>query len=96
MKTPEITPRGEQVLIKPDGEQSRESEYGIVTPGNVEQETKAFGTVVAVGPEVKDIKKDDRVIFGKFAGEEISFQESTEEVDLVLVPQKEVLAFIQE
>ena len=96
MKTPKITPRGKQILVQPDGEGSRESEYGIVTPDNVDQETKAIGTVIAVGPEITDVKEGQRVIYGAFAGEQISFQESTKEVDFVLLFDEDVLAFIEE
>lgn len=96
MKKPKITPRGGQILVQPDGESTRESEYGIITPDSVEQETKAIGTVIAVGPDVKDVKKGSRVIFGAFAGEMISFKESSKEVDYFLLPDKEVLAFIED
>lgn len=96
MKIPTIKPRGKQVLVKPDDEKSRTSEYGIITPDNEEQETKAFGTVVAVGPEITDIKNDDRVIYAAFGGEQISFQDSDKDVDFVLLFEEDVLAFIEE
>jgi len=96
MKKPKIIPRGKQILIQPDGESGRESEYGIITPESVAQETKAIGTVIAVGPEVKDVKKGSRVIYGAFAGEQISFKDSTKEVDYVLLFDEDVLAFIED
>jgi chaperonin GroES len=95
MKTPKIKPRGKQVLVVPDGEESRVSEHGLVTPGNVEQEKKAIGTVVAVGPEIKDMKKGDRVIFGVFAGERIRMRESAKEVDYILLFDEDILALIE-
>ena len=91
-----ITPRGKQILVEPDGESARESEYGIVTPDNVEQETKAFGTVIAVGPDITDVKEGQRVIYGAFAGEQISFHESAKDVDFVLLFDEDVLAFIED
>lgn len=85
-----IKPRTKQILVKPDGEDSRESEYGIITPPRVEQEQKAIGTVLAVGPDVKDIKKGDRVIFGVYAGDSIKM----DGVDYKLLHDEDVLAFL--
>ena len=96
MKKIKITPRGKQILVKQDEEKSRESEHGILTPDNVEQEQKAIGTVIAVGPEIKDVKKGDRVIYGAYAGEKIKLAESEEEVDFVLLFDEDVLAFIED
>ena len=95
-KTPKITPRGKQILVQPDGEGSRVSEHGIVRPDSVKEETKAFGTVVAVGPEITDVKKGQRVIYGAYAGEQIQFEGSTKEVDFVLLDDEWVLAFIED
>lgn len=96
MKTPKITPRGKQILVQPDGESSRESEYGIVTPDNIEEETKAFGTVIAVGADIVDVKVGQRVIYGAFAGEQISFKDSAKDIDFVLLFDEDVLAFIED
>lgn len=96
MKTPKIRPRGKQVLVKPEGEKSRESFSGLVMPSNVEQEQRAIGTVVSVGPEIKDIKKGDRVIYGAYAGEKIKLNEGTKEVDYVLLFDEDVLAFLED
>lgn len=96
MKNPKITPRGKQILVKQDDEKARISEHGLATPSSVEQERKAIGIVVSVGPDIKDVKKGDRVIFGAFAGEKIKLQESTKEVDYVLLFDEDVLAFIEE
>lgn len=91
-----IIPRGKQILVRPDEAPSRESEHGVYKPDSVEQETKAFGTVEAVGPEIKDVKVGDRVIYGAFAGEKIKFEESTKDADLVLLFDEDVLAFMKE
>ena len=95
MSKQKITPRGKYILVQPDGKESRESEFGILTPSNVEQEQKAIGTVLSVGNEIKDVKKGDRVVYGAYAGEKIKFKESSKEVDFVLLHDEDVLAFIQ-
>ena len=91
-----IYPRSKQILVKPDSEESRESESGILTPDNVEQEKKSIGTVVEVGSEIKDISKKDRVIFGTFAGDRIKFKENLKEVEYVILHDEDVLARIVE
>ena len=90
-----IIPRNKYVLVIPDPETSRESEHGIITPVNVEQEQKAYGTVKAVGAMIEDIKVGDRVIYGAYAGEKIKFAESSEEVDYILLLDEDVIAFIK-
>ena len=95
-KKSKIRPRAKQVLVQPDGKQSRESQFGIITPSNVEQEQKAIGTVLAVGSDIKDIKKGDRVIYGAYAGEKIKLSESNKDVDYILLFDEDVLAFIEE
>ena len=96
IKTPKITPRGSQILVKQDKEDSRESEHGIFTPGNVEQEQKTFGTVISVGPKITDVKKGDRVIYATFAGDKIKLKENGKEVEYVLLPDEDVLAFMDD
>jgi chaperonin GroES len=95
-KSTKIYPRGKQILVKPDGEVSRESEFGIITPDSVEQEERAIGTVLAVGQEIKDVKKDQRVIYGAYAGEKISLKETNKEVDYILLFDEDVLAIIED
>lgn len=94
-KNQKIRPRAKQILVRPDAEESRESEHGILTPSNIEQEQKAIGEVLAVGPEIKDIKVGDRVIYGAYAGEKIKLRESSKEVDYLLLFDEDVLAFIE-
>ena len=96
MKTLKIVPRGKQILIQPEPEKSRVSEHGLVTPSNIEQEKKAVGIVIAVGPEIKDVKKGNRVIYGAYAGEKIKINESAKEVDYVLLHDEDVLAFLDD
>ena len=96
MKQAVIRPRAKHVLVAPDGEESRESGLGIITPATVEQESKAFGTVIAVGADIDDIEEGARVIYGAFAGEQISLKGSKKKVDFVLLHQEDVLAFIEE
>ena len=95
MKNQKIQPRKNQILVRPDGEESRELGSGLLLPNAVEQEQKAIGTVIAVGPEISDVKKGDRVIYGAYAGEVIKMREDSKEVEYKLLFDEDVLAFIK-
>lgn len=90
-----IKPRGKYILVKRDEAKSRVSEHGISAPSMTEQEEKAFGTVIAVGDAITDVKKGDRVVYGAFAGEEIEIDEKGKSVKYRLLEDEFVIAFIQ-
>lgn len=94
-KKTNIVPRGKQVLVRVDEAEDRESEFGIIVPDEVEQERKSQGLVEAVGPDIKDVKPGDRVIYGTFAGESIKLRESGKQVDFKLLDDGDVIAFIK-
>lgn len=97
MKNPKIKPRKLQILVKPDPEESRENEFGIITPTNVERdEQRAVGTIIAIGAEITDLKKGDRVIYGAYAGERLKLKESGKEVDYIILFDEDVLATFEE
>lgn len=90
-----IIPRGKRILVQRDEPESRESEFGIIAPENVEQEQKAFGTVIAVGDDIKDLKKGDRVIYGAYAGETIEEMVKGKQVEYKLLDDEDVIAFLK-
>lgn len=90
-----IQPRGKHILVKRDEAEGSVSEHGISTPDAVEKEQKAYGTVVAVGPDIKDVKKGDRVIYGAYAGEELEVEEKGKKVTYRLLEDEFVVAFIR-
>lgn len=90
-----IIPRGKNVLVKRDEPRDRQSENGIITPDNVDQEQKAYGVVIEVGELIKDLKKGDHVIYGAYAGEDIEVDEKGKKVDYKLLDDEDVIAFIK-
>ena len=73
-----IRPLGEKVLVKLLQSEEK-TKGGIILPDTAKEE-KAEGQVVAVGTGKKldtgkvqplEVKKGDRVIFGKYAGDEV-------------------------
>ncbi|MFA6760032.1 MAG: co-chaperone GroES [Sulfuricurvum sp.] len=63
-------PLGKRVLVKRVEEQTTTAS-GIIIPDNA-QEKPSAGEVVAVSSEVNELKVSDKVIFGKYAGSEIT------------------------
>ena len=89
-----VKPLGDRVLIK-RLEAEEKTKSGIVLPGSA-QEKPQMAQVVAVGPgteEVRmEVKEGDKVIFSKYAGNEIKVDGE----DLILMSQKDILAIVIE
>ena len=78
-----IKPLGDKVVVKP-AKAEEKTESGIILPGSA-QEKPHQGTVVAVGPGARDdkgnhipldVKEGDRVIYGKFGGVDLKYDNS--------------------
>ena len=70
-----IKPLGDRIVVKPD-EFQQTTASGIVIAGATDTATDT-GTVVAVGPEVSDIKPADQILFVKNTGAEIQLDGET-------------------
>jgi len=91
-----ISPRGSWLLVEPIKDEKTSG--GLSLPDSVEKEIKAEGIVLAVGPKVEGISEGDRVIFGKYAGEDLQIgrpEEVKEKVDYKLLLDEDVLAIIE-
>lgn len=60
----------DRVLILPDKPEEKVTESGLVVPVNTSEKPQ-IGSVAGVGPEVRDVKSGDRVIFGKHDGQKL-------------------------
>ena len=89
-----VKPLGDRVLLKKE-EAEEKTASGIILTGNA-KEAPQWATVVAAGPgteEVKmEVKEGDKVIFSKYAGNEIKVDGE----DLILMSQKDILAIVIE
>ena len=65
-------PLGKRVLVK-RVEEATTTMSGIIIPDNA-QEKPSRGEVVAVSKEVTELTNGDKVLFGKYAGNEVSFE----------------------
>ncbi len=66
----------DKILVQPDEAEAEKSPGGIIIPDTAKEKPQK-GTVVAVGTDedLKDVvKKGDKVVFGKYTGDEIEFE----------------------
>lgn len=89
-----IIPRGKYILVKPEKNEAKENEFGLAMPSNQEVEEKAIGIVIEVG-DIKDIKKNDKVVYGAYAGEVIETTEKGKKVEYKLLHDDDIIAFVK-
>jgi len=65
-------PLGNRVLVK-RVEEATTTMSGIIIPDNA-KEKPSRGEVVAVSKEVEVLKNADQILFGKYAGNEVTFE----------------------
>jgi chaperonin GroES len=87
-----IKPLADRVLVKPDAAEEKTA-GGLIIPDTAKEKPLA-GTVVAAGPgteEVKmEVKKGDKVLYGKYAGTEITHDGET----YLMMKQSDIFAII--
>ncbi|PKP04794.1 MAG: co-chaperone GroES [Bacteroidetes bacterium HGW-Bacteroidetes-6] len=92
MSTINIKPLADRVVIEPATAETKTSS-GIIIPDTVKEKPQR-GTVVATGPGKKDepmsVKTGDVVLYGKYAGTEIS----VEGKDYLILKESDILAII--
>jgi len=71
-----MKPINDRVVVQPADAEEKTS-GGIIIPDTAKEKPQR-GTVIAVGPGKKDhamtVKKGDAVLYGKYAGQEISYE----------------------
>jgi len=87
-----IKPLADRVLIKPADAESKTAS-GIIIPDSA-KEKPLKGVVIATGNGTKDeemvLKEGDQVLYGKYAGTEIEFDDNK----YLIMRQSDVLAII--
>ena len=93
-----LTPLHDRVLVKRE-EQDTKSAGGIIIPDTV-QEKPMEGKVIAVGAgargengkvQAMDVKKGDRILFGKWSGTEIKMDGE----ELLVMKESDIMAIIE-
>lgn len=87
-----VKPLADRVLVEPS-QAEQKTAGGIIIPDTAKEKPQK-GTVVAVGPGKKDepmnVKVGDVVLYGKYAGTEIS----VEGKDLLIMRESDIFAVI--
>jgi chaperonin GroES len=87
-----ITPLHDRVIVKPAAAEEKTA-GGIIIPDTAKEKPQR-GTVVAAGPGKKDepvtVKNGDVVLYGKYAGTEISLNGE----DLLIMRESDILAIV--
>lgn len=90
----DLQPLGNRILVKPFTEEETTAS-GIVLPDTVDKEKKAEGEVLAIGEGEKvtklNLKVGDKVIFGKYSGEDIDLENK----EFKFLKDDEVLAVVK-
>lgn len=87
-----IKPLADRVLVKPAAAEEK-TVSGIIIPDTA-KEKPLKGEVIAVGEGTKDekmiVKAGDQVLYGKYAGTEIEYNEE----HMIIMRQSDILAII--
>ena len=87
-----MKPINDRVVVKPAPAETK-TKGGIIIPDTA-QEKPQKGVVVAVGPGKDDnkmtVKKGDTVLYGKYAGQEISYEGK----DYLIMREDDILVII--
>jgi len=86
-----IQPLDERVLVEP---QEQEEKVGSIIIPDTAKEKPIMGTVIVVGTDEelqKILKAGDKVIFGKYAGEEIKIEGKKH----LIIERKDILARVE-
>ena len=86
MSTP-ITPLADRVVAVRE-EAKTKTASGIYLPDNAAEKTAVFD-VRAIGPDVKNVKKGDRIVYNGYAGEI-----KVDGVEYIIVKEDDVLATV--
>ncbi len=87
-----MRPINDRVVIKP-AEAEETSKGGIILPEQAKEKPQR-GVVVAIGPGKEDkgmtVKVDDVVLYGKYAGQEISYEGE----DYIIMREDDILVIL--
>ncbi len=89
-----LKPLGNRIVIQSLTEEET-TKSGIILPDTVDKEKKAEGKVIAIGVGEKmtklGLKVGDKVLFGKYAGEEVK----VDSIEYKILTDEDVLAVIE-
>ena len=85
-----VKPLGERVLLEVPEVKEEKTSGGLFVPDTA-KDKPTEAVVVSIGAKVEDVKAGDKVIYDKFAGTEVKFEDKK----YILMDVANVLAFIE-
>ena len=82
-------PLGKRVLVE-RVEEEKKTSSGIIIPDNA-TEKPSIGIVVEVSSQVDEVKKGDKVLFGKYKGSEVKLDNK----DYVVLDDEDILGILK-
>jgi chaperonin GroES len=84
-----LKPLKDRVLVKYAEEEER-TKGGIYVPDTAKEKPQK-GEVVAVGSEVKEVKKGNTVLFDKYSGSKVQVDDQ----DYLVIKEEDILAIVE-
>ena len=88
-----IIPLRNTIFVLPD-EVVDKTKLGIILT-DYSKKRPSSGMIIAVGSQVKDFKKGDRVIYGDFSGQRQIINYDGKEVEIFMMTENDMLALIK-
>jgi len=85
-----INPLGDKVYIKPDKKEEKVGNIWLHQEAEAKKHTNK-GIIISIGPDVKEVKKDQRVLFGEFSGTLIEMDGE----EFLMMPEDEIQCIIE-
>jgi len=89
----QIKPFEDRVLVEPEEIEESKTKSGLIIPDTAKEKPRT-GKVIEVGTDeelAENIKVGDRIVFAKFTGEEVEF----EDIKYLIVSRSDILAVIR-
>lgn len=84
-----MKPLGDRVILK-QVEAEEKTKSGIILPDSA-QEKPQEALVVAVGPDEKQVKEGDKVIYSQYAGTDVKYEGE----EYKIVDEKDIIAIVK-
>ena len=85
-----LRPMKDRVIVKRDDAEAQ-TESGIILH-TAYSEKEFTGTVLRVGPDVADVQPGDKILFGKYSGDDI---ELNKDEQVLIIVEEDILAVIE-
>ena len=89
----QIKPFEDRVLVEPEEMEETRTKSGIIIPDTAKEKPRT-GKVIEVGTDeelAENIKAGDRIVFAKFTGDEVEFEDKK----YLIVSRSDILAVIK-